>query len=249
MGLLDKWKQFSNDRRKKKVQRATKLVKNPKAIKEDRWASLEFLAQNVDDADLAVGALLNRFEYSLEHGINDSREKELALSGVVKHGKEALPNLETWLQHTSRIAWPIKAIKSIADEKVVVDCLISTLDFEDVSFDQAAVEKNYDILCYLVDYKLGDFTPKLVHFLKDPDERVRFAAVEAILEQDVEDSLKKDLEIFLFDDSSENRRIKQAVATAFVSNNWKVSSPDKYQNGILSEGLNVDTSGQVSFRV
>ena len=102
---------------------------------------MEFLAQNVDDANLAVGALLNRFEYSLEHGINDSREKELALSGVVRHGKEALPNLETWLQHTSRIAWPIKAIKSIADDKVVVDCLISTLDFEDVSFDQAAVEK------------------------------------------------------------------------------------------------------------
>ena len=48
----------------------------------------EFLAQNVDDANLAVGALLNRFEYSLEHGINDSREKELALSGVVRHGKE-----------------------------------------------------------------------------------------------------------------------------------------------------------------
>ena len=249
MGLLDKWKQFSDDRRKKKVQRATKLVKNPKAIKEDRWASLEFLAQNVDDADLAVGALLNRFEYSLEHGINDSREKELALSGVVKHGKDALPNLETWLQHTSRIAWPIKAIKSIADDKVVVDCLVSTLDFEDVSFDQAAVEKNYDILCYLVDYKLGDFTPKLVHFLKDPDERVRYAAVEAILEQDVDDSLKKDLEAFLFDDSAENRRIKQAVAAAFVKNNWKVSSPGKYQDGILSEGLNVDKSGQVSFRV
>ena len=91
MGLLEKWKQFSEDRRVKKVKRATKLVKNPKAIKEDRWASLEFLAQSVDDADLAVGALLNRFEYSLEHGINDSREKELALSGITKHGKNALP--------------------------------------------------------------------------------------------------------------------------------------------------------------
>ena len=33
------------------------------------------------------------------------------------------------------------------------------------------------------------------------------------------------------------------------TNNWKVSSPEKYQDGILSEGLNVDASGQVSFRV
>ena len=124
--------------------------------------------------------------------------------------------LEKWLNIQVGLAWPIKAIKSIADDKVVVDCLVSTLDFEDVSFDQAAVEKNYDILCYLVDYKLGDFTSKLVHFLKDPDERVRFAAVEAILEQDVNEEIRASLEPFLFDDSSENRRIKQAIANAFV---------------------------------
>ena len=69
-------------------------------------------------------ALLNRFEYSLEHGINDSREKEIALSGIVRHGNDAIPFLEKWLKHTSRIAWPIKAIKAIADDKTVVDCLV-----------------------------------------------------------------------------------------------------------------------------
>ena len=104
MGLLDKWNQFSDNRRSEKVQRATKYVKNPKAIKEDRWASLEYLAQDVNDPEQAVEALLNRFEYSLEHGINDSREKEIALSGIVRHGNDAIPLLRKMVKHTSRIS-------------------------------------------------------------------------------------------------------------------------------------------------
>lgn len=222
--MLKKFKDYMGNRRLAKIEKAAKLIKNPKAIKEDRWAALEFL-ESLDEAEQAVPALLQRFEYSLEHGINDTREKELALKGISKHGPNGLPYLKTHLGTTSRIAWPIKALKEIADEKALVETLYGVLNFNDVAFDQAAVDKNYDVLCYLRDLDCKGLSEKLCHFLKDPDERVRYAAVELIIEQN-ESNISASLEDFLLDHSAENRRITEAIKLAFKKNGWKVQKPE-----------------------
>src|ERR671921_526851 len=100
-------KDYFDGRKTKRVERAAKLITNAKAIRDDRWAALEFLAHGLDNAEEALPALLPRFEYSLEHGINDTREKELAMKGIVRQGERAIPYVKEWLQKTSRIAWPI----------------------------------------------------------------------------------------------------------------------------------------------
>ena len=90
MGLVSKYKDWKESRKVGKVAKAEKLVKNAKAIKEDRWGALEFLS-DLKQADIAVKPLLQRFEYSLEHGINDTREKELAFKGISNYGTDAIP--------------------------------------------------------------------------------------------------------------------------------------------------------------
>ena len=222
--MFKKIKDYFANRTANKIEKAGKLVKNSKAIREDRWGAIEYLKE-IDDPDRAIPALLQRFEFSLEHGINDTREKELALEGIVKYSDLALPFLKLHLSATTRIAWPIKALKSLGKEDLVVEALKAALNFGDISFDQSAVDKNYDVLCYLRDYKLSGFTDQLTHFLVDPDERVRFAAVELILEQN-EQRTSPALERFLIDDSSENRRLRQAVSQAFVERKWPVTNPD-----------------------
>ena len=153
MGLFDKFKDFNEKRKVSKIQKATKHIKNAKAIKEDRWAALEYLG-SLDSAEEGVPGLLERFEYSLEHGILDTREKELAMKGIVKFGEGAVSFCQERLKSTTKIAWPIKVLKEVSSDQVVVECLESALNFDDVSFDQMAVDKNYDILCYLADYKI-----------------------------------------------------------------------------------------------
>src|SRR6478735_1523223 len=105
MALFDGIKEYFASRKIKRIERAGKLVRNAKAIREDRWAALEFLAKDLKEADQAIPLLLQRFEYSLEHGINDTREKELAQEGVVRFGDSGVPFLRDWLKKTSRIAW------------------------------------------------------------------------------------------------------------------------------------------------
>ncbi len=111
-------------------------------------------------------------------------------------------------------------------------------------FDQSLVDKNYDILCYLRDYDLADFSPKLSHFLTVPDERVRFAAVEALLEQDHND-VPGLVERFLSDTSVENIRIKNSVIDAFVRKDWSVKDLTPFSDGKISERVLVTKKGKV----
>ena len=244
MALFAGIKNYFAARKTKRIERAGKLIKNAKAIRDDRWAALEYLAKDLKDAEAAIPLLLQRFEYSLEHGINDTREKELAQEGIVRFGDLAIPHLKNWLQQTSRIAWPIKCLKSLGKETVVIESLKGALNLEDVSFSQHDVDKNYDILCYLREYQVTDSIDQIAHFLQDSDERVRFAAAELLIEQKTE-VIKAKVSRFLKDDSSENRRLRQAVIQAFVDRGWQVDSPEEFVDGWITEGVRLNDKGQV----
>jgi len=213
-----------------RIQRASDLAKNPKAIREDRWAAIEMLAESVVDTEKAVGGLLPRFEFSLENGIADTREKEKAMAGIIRHGEAALPIVLGHLKQTTRIAWPIKILKSLGrGDQHMVDCLLGALDYADVSFDQAKTDRNYDILCHLADYKHSGLKDRIVHFLSDPDERVRYAATEDLMEQDLAE-VGDILENLMRDENPDNSRIRQAVIRKYIEQNWPIQNPQSFPN-------------------
>ena len=229
MGLFDFIKNLGGNP-ETKIHKACDMAKNPKAIREDRWAALEFLADDAADAEKAVKGLLQRFEFSLEHGINDTREKEKAMDGVVRHGDQALPFVLEHLKGTTRIAWPIKILKALGkSDDHVIECLIGTLEYADVSFDQARTDKNYDILCHLADYKKSGLRDKISHFLKDPDERVRYATAEVLMEQDLGE-VAETLETLMRDENPDNSRIRQTVVRKYLEQNWPVQNPAAFAN-------------------
>lgn len=248
MGLLSKYKEYQAARLTKKVAKASKLVKNPKAIKEDRWGALNFLADSAEGVERVVEALLPRFQYSLEHGILDSREKDLALKGIVRFGAEAIPVIEAWIKETDRIAWPLKALKAVTDQERIAQVLVAALVLEDVRFDQAKVDKNYDILCYLRDFQIAGHEEQIAHFLQDVDERVRFAASEVLMEQE-SDAGAGFLEPFLSDESTENRRIKESVIKTFIKRKWVVKKAGSFPNGMVSPQVAINGKGVLEARV
>ena len=241
MGWFANIKSYFADRAQNKIASYTKLVKNAKAIREDRQAALEFFRSHEDPA-VGIPAMLERFEFSLEHGINDTREKELALSGIVAHKEIAIPYIQTHLSRTTKIAWPIKALNAIGADKLVVETLKKSLNFTDVAFDQAQVDKNYDILCYIREYKVPGFYSELAHFLKDPDERVRFAATEVLIEQD-DPEVSAIVEPLLTDESNENRRMRQATLDAFISKKWVLKQRDRFPQGHVMGNIFVNSKG------
>lgn len=245
MSIIKKFKDFRQKQREKKIARNLKVIKNPKAIREDRLAAIEFFVDQ-KDGHIAIPALLNRFEYSLEHGINDTKEKEMVMDGILKQKEVALPILVNHLKETTKIAWPIKIIQQLASPENFSGVLCETLDFSDVSFDQDKVDKNYDLLCYLRDFKLKE-PLKILHFLSVHDERVRFAAVEALINQD-DPEIPKKLEIYLTDDSSENTRLHQSVVVAFLEKGWTLHDPGKLVNKGLGSHFYINENNQLRAR-
>lgn len=229
MGLFDFIKNLGGNP-DAKIQKASDLAKNPKAIREDRWAAIEMLAEDVGDTQKAVNGLLPRFEFSLENGIADTREKEKAMAGILRHGDAALPFVLDHLKLTTRIAWPIKILKALGrGDEHVVECLVGTLDYADVSFDQAKIDKNYDILCHLADYKRNGLKDRVLHFLADPDERVRYATAEVLMEQDLSE-VGDVLEGLMRDDNPDNSRIRQSVIRKYLEHSWSVQKPESFPN-------------------
>ncbi len=218
MGIFTFFKQLKQKQKERSIAKNLKLIQNPKAIREERVAAIEYF-KNLPDCAVSVPALLKRFDYSLDHGIYDTREKESAMEGVLSFGKEALPFVQEHLVQSTRIAWPIKLVQKLGDENLTVEILESCLYLKDFEYDRDKIDKNYDILCYLRDYSLKDRGQKLFGFLDTLDERVRFATAEVLIAQNSPDAAKQ-LEKFISDSSAENTRLHQVVVDAFLERAW-----------------------------
>ncbi len=247
MNIFDYIKDMFVTRSDSKDERMAKVVKNAKAIKDDRWAALQYFGDHPDEK-AAIPALMQRFEFSLEHGILDSREKELAMTGITRFKERAVAFAEEHLKTTARIAWPIKILKAAGTDSMVKKSLILALNFSDTSFDEDQIDKNYDILCHLLDFSLTqEEVDRIAHFLLDSDERVRFAACELLIEQK-DLTVAPLLEKFLSDDTSENIRLRQASLKAFVEKQWILKNPEKFPNGNVVANIFVSKNKTLEVR-
>jgi hypothetical protein len=247
VGLFQKIKEFRVKRQQAAVEKNQKNLQNAKAIREDRVAASEFFCAHKEPA-VAIPALLKRFEFSLDHGIYDAREKESAFGGILAFGASALPIVRDHVWTTSLIAWPLKIIEKLATEEEMVEILETCLDYTDVSLDADKTDKNYDILCHLREYPLQDPHKKMAPFLEAHDERIRYAAAEVLTHQPYSSDITKLLERFLVDHSAENTRLHQIVLDAYVEHKWKVVDPERLVKAGLPQGLFLASDGVLTPR-
>lgn len=243
MGLFGKLKSMRGNRQQKRLDKAVMQVGSSRAIKEERADAIDHLAR-VEETEVAVPALLTRFNFSLEHGIQDEREKAAAMEGILNHKEAALPIVTEHLKNSDKIAWPVKILQKLTSEANIIEALKEALIFDDTSFDMGQTDKNYDVLCYLRDYKLPGFHAKLGHFLNDHDERVRFAAIEVLVEQDGPE-IAGLLERFIADDSADNIRIREKVVRCFLDRGWKIKNTEPYLDGFVIPGVQVTKQGDL----
>ena len=244
MKLFAKINNFFYERRKKKY---AKTVKNSKAMKEDRWLALVALAEYASyggkEIEFAISALLTRFNYNLDNGILDSREKERAMESIFSYPHDKIKSIVSQhLRTTELIAWPIKLLLRVCDEREVMHILYECLDFGDVVFDRAKVDKNYDILCQLQEMPVSAESMDFEHFLRDNDERVRFAAMELIVRQSKENSSEV-LEEFLLDSSPENTRLHQRVLDVYIEKRWAVKNKRAFKKTPTAALVTISKNG------
>lgn len=228
MGLFSFIDKITKKNKDRSIANNRKTALNRKTMHEERKAAIEFFC-HLNQVEIVVPVLLERLCFSVDHGINDEREKEVAKNGILNFGEKSLPFVKEQLKNTTNIAWPVKIILKISSEKDLIDTLKSCLEYGDIEFDKDKIDKNEQILSYLQDYQLEDSGESLIHFLEAHNERVRFATVEAILSQKQESLIRNSLEHLMSDKSSENNRIRQKIADFYWQQGWPLEDKNNLE--------------------
>ena len=169
------------------LKRHSKRLSNLNAQVEDRESSAYWLAE--DGSEQAILGLLGRFTVSYEHQMKDMKEKDLVYGLLKDMGAEVSGPIKTWARTATQFARPLKLVDHFEGGESVVTLLLEMLAAENDPFKP---EKKRQILIRLAEYADPRIRDGIQDALRDFDEGIRYAAVEALLAQD-HDSVQADL--------------------------------------------------------
>jgi len=178
MNILTWFKNFKQKNLQKSAESYGNKLKELISNKDQRMEAIEALEQLPPSISLPY--LLKRFELTVDHGIQDTREKEKVIEIVLKNGEIAKPHVKELLKNAKRIAWPIRLCEKLYPEEEYVNMLIENLDENYVEFDEVKQERNTELLLALKEHKHDEIVNKSIKLIKCRDENVRAAALECL---------------------------------------------------------------------
>lgn len=220
MGLLDSWKSFRSDRQSKSLQKCGDVLKKVVTTKEQRIEAIEALMDAAPE--LAIPQLLKRFEMVIDHGLQDTKEKEMITSYIVEHKDVAAPFIREELAKAKRISWLIKIAEKIFPKEESLQLLLSNLKDEFVGFDEAVQDRNIEILLALKDFPDARIAERVKSHLSSRDEQVRIAALECLETQGQHDESARKLllDLLATPPSDDNSRLQSLIRTTAQKHGW-----------------------------
>jgi HEAT repeat protein len=245
MGLFDRFKgrpkneRFKGTPAAKWVDRIEKRAQNY-----DRQEAIQALA-DMGTAD-AVEALLKRFTFHMDPSITDQEEKESAFRGILRAGKLAIEPVRAFAAKAESLAWPMKILKELVDEKEYVEELLSWLSRWDTEYAKF-VDPKVQILADLEEHRHPQIRVQVERFLEDVNEPARFHAVSTVLAQD-DPAAVPALANLLADE--ESVRVRSRATEGLAERGWLLAS--EYRDVVkraLSPSFAIDGAGRVVKRV
>jgi HEAT repeat protein len=240
MGLLDLFSKDKRDERTraKNVERAV----NKHAQSIDRMKALEGLLN--DGSTEAFYGLMRRFGMHYHKTIEDEQEKEWVFEALVSKGNATLPAVRRYLISADSISWPLRLLQKVADKNEELAALEEVLARHEPGYERDPTKK-IQLLGYLGSFKHEKAAPLVVPYLKDMDEGVRFAAVEALLRQKREDIAREPLLELFVNEEEESLRIRIRIAEGFADLGWLVHG---HRGGVekkLPDAFVIDREGHI----
>jgi hypothetical protein len=251
MGLFDLFKGVAkkdkaDDADRQKASAAAKWAEragDKRAQAYDRQEAINALAAmgTVD----AAAALLRRFTFSVDPSILDQEEKEVAFQGVVRAGKDVLPNVRSFAAKADSLAWPMRVVKDLLAEEDYVEELILWLSRWDTEYSKF-IDPKLQLLGTLGEHRHEKIGVSVLPFLRDVNEGARFHAMATLLAQGDPGFLSAIVESL---EDEESLRIKNKVAEAMASSAWAL--PEELRERmrkVLPYGFSVDGEGVIRKR-
>ncbi len=169
----------------KALQRTIERATNKLAQQADRFAALEKLRD--DGTEEALFGLCKRWGITSSVGVQDEQEKAWVVDVMVEKGAGALAPLRRYMKGTAPLAYPLKALGQIVEKKRALE-LIDELLVEEPPGYTRDPDRRKDILHWLAEWTgvtSEDVVPRLVPYLADFDENVRWSTADSLAHHDL----------------------------------------------------------------
>lgn len=210
------------------VPKHARRIANRDAQAEDREASAEWLAK--DGSDAALLGLCARFGLQLEHQLKDRKEKDRVAELLTGHGQRGASAARGWARANTAFPYAVKVVEAVEGGSAGLDFLLDLLAGEKVE-EEFHTEKKRLLLIALAERRDARIAAGAARFLKDYDEGVRNAAVEAVAAQEGEEG-REALLAALLNPKEESTRVRGRLAEIFAQRGWPVG-----EAGFLAQNL------------
>jgi hypothetical protein len=220
MGILDI---FSKQSRTERARASNiKGAVNKYAQSADRFKSLQALRD--DGSEEALYGLLRRFGMMYDKTIEDEQEKDWVFEVLAEKGMTIIPSLKRYLASADSISWPLRLLDKVADRETELRVLEEILERHEPGYERDPTKK-IQLLNHLGGLKDKRVPPLVAPYLKDMDEGVRYAAVEALVRQGDEAVAVGPLMDQFASADEDSLRIRLQIAEGFADLGWKL--PDQ----------------------
>ena len=197
--------------KKRALKKAIAKANNKHAQSVDRWAAMEKLAGA--GSDEALYALCRRFSFTYDKTTEDQQEKGWVVQTLVSKGEASLGPLRRYMKTADALGYPLEILGRIAKHDQVLEAIDEVLATEEPGYTRDP-KRRIDVIDWLAEYEEAtddEVAQRVIPYLGDFDENVRFKATEA-LDRNPGEGAGPALAEALTNEEEESGRLKQRIA-------------------------------------
>ncbi|HEY8375866.1 MAG TPA: HEAT repeat domain-containing protein [Nannocystis sp.] len=219
MGIRDFFS--SAGRSKSKLDKYIRTVTNQYAQSPDRYYAMEQLLE-MGDIPAIVG-LMRRFTINASKSIEDEEEKGWLYKRLIALPRDiVLPAAKEFCLSSDNIAWVLRVVEELASKEQEWDILDALLAAHPPGYERDPAAK-LQLLTHLQDIDDPRVPEIFERYLDDPDEGVRYFAVEALLDFAEPRSLGP-LVRRLGNPDEDSLRLRSRILTGLARLGWDVGA-------------------------
>jgi hypothetical protein len=222
MGLFDLLSK--EGRAKSALSRNMARVVSKYAQSPERFAAMEKL--RAEGSEEALYGLMRRFSFKYDKTIEDEQEKEWVMEVMVAKGESALPAVRRYALEADSWGWALRIMEQIGAGEKVLAVIDELLAREEPTYTRDPGRK-LEMLSFFAEWKGAsdaEIARRIVAYVADFDENVRFQAVEALSHHPDEASSRDAVVAAMLRPEEESKRVKVRCADLLVQTGWPVTA-------------------------
>jgi HEAT repeat protein len=212
----------SAGRDKSRLDKLIRTIENKYTQSGDRYAAMERLLALGQESVPALIGLMRRFTVAASKSIEDEEEKGWLFRQLTALPPEkVLPAAREFLLHQESIAWVLRLVEDVADPAQEWAILEAVLAKHPPVYERDPSTK-LDLLTRLQELSDPRIPAIIAQYLDDPDEGVRYGAVEALIKL-ADPATMPALLARLVHPDEDSIRLRSRILAGFAALAWDLS--------------------------